>query len=264
MIAVKNWKDSDMGLNNDKNTFLIVSADKARIERCTDVLMKNFPQSAVFKGADWFDAKYKIDNVHPKAILIDEYLPKGSGFDIVSKILKEKNNADIFIIIMSYVADTDIYSSEVASGRIRFLTEPDRDQAILDCVSKIIAPKKDESNDVSYQMKHLNAGEILFKEGDLPELAYIVKNGRLKAYSQMPDGDRVEFGEILPGEFVGEMGHFIQEPRSATVEAITEVDLIAIPTKALDNVIFTKPSWSKALVKTLARRLKRANKALTG
>ena len=252
-----------MGLN-DKNTFLIISADKNRIERCTDVLMKNFPQCAVFKGSDWFDAKYKIDNVHPKAVLIDEYLPKGSGFDIVTKILKEKNNNDIKIIVMSYVADNDMFAAEVASGRMLYLTEPDRDQAILDCVSKVVAPKKEDDSKVSYETKHMAAGEILFKEGELPEMAYIVKNGRLKAYSVMPDGHRVEFVEISAGEFVGEMGHFIHEPRSATVEAVTEVDLIAIPTKALDNVIFSKPSWSKALVKTLARRLHRANKALTG
>jgi CRP/FNR family transcriptional regulator, cyclic AMP receptor protein len=71
-------------------------------------------------------------------------------------------------------------------------------------------------------------------------------------------------GEIASGEFVGEMGHFNHEPRSATVEAVTEVDLIEIPLESLENVIFTKPSWARALVKTLAQRLKRANKALTG
>ncbi|WII72452.1 cyclic nucleotide-binding domain-containing protein [Bdellovibrio sp. 22V] len=251
-----------MGLEK-KNTFLIVSGDKTRIQRCTDVLSRNIPNCSVFHSAEWFETKYKLDNVHPKAILIDEYLPKGSGFDVVSKILKEKNNDDIFIIIMSYVADHDLFSSEVASGRVQFLTEPDREQALMECISKIVSPKKD-SNQAQYELKQLQPGEVLFKEGDSTEIAYIVKKGSLRAYCSGHDGDKVMLGEIMAGEFVGEMGHFNHDPRSATVEAITEVELIAIPHASLDNVIFTRPSWAKALVKTLSQRLKKANKALTG
>ncbi|WP_413568887.1 cyclic nucleotide-binding domain-containing protein [Bdellovibrio sp. HCB117] len=247
-----------------KNTFLIVSGDKTRIQRCTDILTRNFPNCTVFHGSEWFETKYKLDNVHPKAILIDEYLPKGSGFDIVSKILKEKNNDDISIVIMSYVADHDIFHHEVSSGRIQFLTEPDREQAVIDCISKIVSPKKQEDPQQQYELKQLQPGEVLFKEGDRTELAYIVKKGSLRAYCLDNEGDRIMLGEIMAGEFVGEMGHFNQDPRSATVEAITEVELIAIPNSAIENVIFTRPSWAKALVKTLSQRLKKANKALTG
>lgn len=246
-----------------KNTFLIVSGDKSRIGKCTDILNRNFENCSVFSGVDWFEAKYKIDNVHPKIVMVDEYLPKGSGFDIVSKILKEKNNDDIAIIFISIVADHDVFKSEVTSGRIHFLTEPDREQAVVDCVSKIISPKT-EANVSQYQLKQLRPQDILFKEGDITEMAYIVKKGSLRAFSEGSDGDKIMLGEILAGEFVGEMGHFNHEPRSATVEAITDVELIAIPIGSLDNVIFTRPSWAKALVKTLSKRLKRANKALVG
>ncbi|WP_374075687.1 cyclic nucleotide-binding domain-containing protein [Bdellovibrio bacteriovorus] len=252
-----------MGQDNKKNTFLIISGDKTRIQRCTDVLTRNFENSSVFHGAEWFEAKYKLDNVHPKAVLVDEYLPKGSGFDIVTKILKEKNNKDIAIIVMSYVADHDLFASEVASGRVQFLTEPDREQALVDCISKIVSPKKNDDQP-QYELKQLQPGEVLFKEGDSTELAYIVKKGSLRAYCLGHDGDKVMLGEIMAGEFVGEMGHFNHDPRSATVEAITEVELIAIPNRSLDNVIFARPSWAKALVKTLSQRLKKANKALTG
>lgn len=253
-----------MARSEDKNMFLIISGDKARITKCSDALTKNFKNSSVFHGADWFDAKYKIDNVHPKVILVDEYLPKSSGFDIVNKILKERNNNDIFIVIMSYVADHDLFAAEVASGRIHYLTEPDREQAVVDCISKIVAPKTAAQEQPQFQMRHLSPGDVLFKEGEITEYAFIVKNGLLQAYSEGHDGDRVKLGEITAGEFVGEMGHFNHESRSATVEAVTEVDLIEIPHQSLDNVIFSRPSWAKALVKTLAMRLKRANKALTG
>lgn len=246
-----------------KNNFLIISGDKNRIDKCTDILRRNFENGTVFHGTDWIEAKYKLDNVHPRVVLIDEYLPKGSGFEIVNKILKEKNKDDISIIIISYVADHDLFKHEVASGRIHFLTEPDREQAVVDCIGKIISPKL-ENSDNKYQLKQLTPGEILFKEGDITEVAYIVKKGSMRAYSESSDGEKVMLGEIMAGEFVGEMGHFNHEPRSATVEAITDVELIAIPIGSLDSVVFARPSWAKALVKTLSLRLRRANKALAG
>lgn len=254
----------DMGrVDQKKNTFLIISGDKNRVGKFTEILNKNFENSNVFHGADWFEAKYKLDNAHPKVVFVDEYLPKGSGFEIVSKIFKEKYSDDISIIIVSYVADHDLFTHEATSGRVHFLTEPDREKAVVDCVAKIIAPKSD-TNQPQYELKQLHPGDILFKEGDVTEVAYIVKKGSLRAYSEGADGDRITLGEILPGEFVGEMGHFNAEPRSATVEAVTEVELIAIPSGSLDNVVFARPSWAKALVKTLSQRLKRANKALAG
>lgn len=253
-----------MGRNDHrKNTFLIVSGDKTRVRKFTDILGRNFENSTAFHAAEWFEAKYKLDNVHPKVVLVDEYLPKGSGFDIVTKILKEKNNSDISIIIMSYVADHDLFKAEVAAGRIQFLTEPDRERALVDCIAKIISPKEDNTQ-AQYELRQLEPGDVLFHEGDVTELAYIVKKGSLRAYSEGPDGDPVILGEILPGEFVGEMGLLNHDPRSATVEAVTEVELIAIPNGSLDSVVFTRPSWAKALVKTLSQRLKKANKALAG
>ncbi|NUN05849.1 MAG: cyclic nucleotide-binding domain-containing protein [Bdellovibrio sp.] len=250
-----------------KNTVLIISGDKIRIQKCTDTLNRHFENCTIFHGAEWFEAKYKIDNVHPKVILVDEYLPKSSGIEIVGKILREKNNSDISIIIISYVADHDSFPAEVAAGRIQFLTEPDREQALVDCMAKVI-PSRNASAKAEkpsqYELKQLQPGEVLFKEGDSTELAYIVKKGSLRAYCAGNDGEKVTLGEIMAGEFVGEMGHFNHDSRSATVEAITEVELIAIPNASLDNVIFTRPSWAKALVKTLSTRLKRANKALTG
>ncbi|MBO9666006.1 MAG: cyclic nucleotide-binding domain-containing protein [Bdellovibrio sp.] len=252
-----------MGRSQDKNTFLIVSGDSGRITTITEALNKNFSNSSVFHGSDWFETKYKIDNVRPKIMFIDEYLPKGSGYDIIGKVLKERNNDGVFMVMMSYVADHDMYPHEVQSGRLSFLTEPDRESALIDVVSKIITPKAAQDKS-QYRLRHLDAGEVLFREGESTEVVYIVKNGNLLAYSEALAGGRITLGEIGPGEFVGEMGHFNHEPRSATVEAVTEVDLIEIPMSSLENVIFSKPSWAKALVKTLAQRLKRANKALTG
>lgn len=246
-----------------RNPFLIVSGDKARIQKITDVLTKNFANTSTFHSSDWIEAKYKLANVQPKVIFVDEYLPMGSGLEIVTKILKDRGNKDCSIIIVAHVADHDQFASEVASGRVSYLTDPDREASIVQCVSKIITPIKTEP-DALFELKQLQPGEMLFNEGDVTEFVYIVKRGELQAFARDLEGDSINLGEIKPGEFVGEMGHFNHEPRSASVQAKTDVELIAIPYDSLEQVIFTRPTWAKALVKTLSTRLRRANKALAG
>lgn len=246
----------------DKNIFLVVSADKNRIHKITNTLMSQVQACSVFHASDWFDTKYKMDNVKPKILLIDEYLQKGSGAEIVAKILRDSNNNAIQIVIMSAVADQDLFGFEAEKNRIRYLTEPEDELALMTVINSILKPV-DRPSGPEYVLRHMVAGEILFKEGEAPEVVYIVKNGRLRARTQKePGGELVILGEIKAGEFVGEMGHFNHEPRSATVEAITDVVLIEIPIHSLESVIFAKPSWAKALVKTLALRLKKANSAL--
>ena len=246
-----------------RSTFLIISGNKGRIQNYIEILSRNFSNSSTFHASEWFEAKYKLDNVLPKAVLIDEYLPQDSGLEIAAKILKDKGLKNTSIIIMAAVADHDRFASEIASGQVQFLTEPEREQALVACVAKIVSPEASK-NQNQYELKQLKPGDYLFKEGDIPEVAYIVKKGNLQAFSVCQNGEKIMLGEISAGEFVGEMGHFTHDARSATVQAVTDVELIAIPNSALDQVIFTRPSWAKALVETLSHRLKRANKALVG
>lgn len=249
--------------SDKRNTILIVSGDKVKTQKLTDILGKNFSAVAVFQSQDWAEAKYKLANVNPKVVFVDEYIPSGSGIEIVTKILKDRGNKDVSIVIMSAVADHDKFANEVFQGRISFLTESDREVAVVQSLSKIMTPIR-KVPDANFEIKILSPGEKLFLEGDLTEFVYIVKRGEMKAFAKDIDGGKIDLGEIKAGEFVGEMGHFNHEPRSATVEAMTEVELIAIPHVSLENVIFARPSWAKALVKTLSQRLRRANKALAG
>jgi hypothetical protein len=254
-----------MARTQDKNVFLIVSGSTSRIKFLSAIFNSHYPGCSIFHAADWFDTKYKIDNLFPKFMFIDEYLPKGSGLDIAGKVLKEKNNANIQLVIMTIVADHDHFENEPSKKRIQFLTEPENESAVLACLSPVLGATPAETQPhQEYTLRHLHAGELLFAEGEEAKVVYIVKNGTLRAYSDSISGARVTLGDITAGEFVGEMGHFNHEPRSATVEALSDVELVEIPLNSLENVIFSKPSWAKALVKTLSLRLRRANKVLTG
>ena len=110
----------------------------------------------------------------------------------------------------------------------------------------------------SFRTLHLKKGDVLFLEGEKAEAAFLVKAGKLEA-SRQADGSSILLGDILAGEFVGEMAHITGEPRSADVRATEETELVEIPCGTLDLLIFSKPTWTKSLLKTLCRRVKEAN-----
>ncbi len=86
-----------------------------------------------------------------------------------------------------------------------------------------------------------------------------MRSGRLIAIAHHGAAEARELGIVETGEFVGEMAYINGEPRSATVKALDLCELIEIPVHLLDHVLFTKPAWAKALMKTLSKRVKAAN-----
>ncbi|MFN8791489.1 MAG: hypothetical protein ACK5Y2_08570 [Bdellovibrionales bacterium] len=125
-----------------RNAFLVISGDKNRIQDYTEILTENFQSVSVFHASEWFEAKYKLDNVVPKIVYIDEYLPQESGLDVAKKILSNKGYKSVSIVIMSPIADHDMFAEEVAAGRVQFLTDPDREPALVSVTSKFVAPQK--------------------------------------------------------------------------------------------------------------------------
>ena len=152
--------------------------------------------------------------------------------------------------------EQDCHIEEVAKGRIQFVMEPFKKETFSEAVNKALVCMSGTT--LSFSLKSVKKGEILFHEGDKANSAYLVKTGKLHAYQQKQD-ENVILGEIQAGEFVGEMALLNGEVRSATVEATEPCDLIEIPIGSLDSLVFSKPAWSKALVKTLSKRLKLAN-----
>jgi CRP-like cAMP-binding protein len=106
----------------------------------------------------------------------------------------------------------------------------------------------------------LAKGETLFKEGDPPDNMYVLKIGKLAVVKHTPDSkDDVVLAELPPGSMVGEMAFFDSKPRSATVKALKDCELIVLPYKALHAQFKTFPEWCKAIMRTVNNHLRNAN-----
>lgn len=103
-----------------------------------------------------------------------------------------------------------------------------------------------------YTMK-VQKGDTLFELGDEPDNVYYVMSGQLEAVVK---GNVI--GKIAPGEVFGEMAHITGEPRSATVRAAYESEVVVLPPSIFDEIVRDNRDFARRTMETLCDRLKRA------
>src|SRR4029078_4011551 len=78
---------------------------------------------------------------------------------------------------------------------------------------------------------HLGPDEVLFHEGDPGDALYVIVEGEVAVQGEGPP--RVEMARLGPGAFIGEVALMTDQPRSATVMATHDTELLRTARKAL-------------------------------
>jgi CRP-like cAMP-binding protein len=100
-------------------------------------------------------------------------------------------------------------------------------------------------------------GEIIFREGDPAVELYVVKSGRVDITS----GNR-HLATIGENGIFGEMALIDKAPRSATVTAASDVEVVPVSEKQFLFLVGQTPFFALKVMRTLAGRLRVANKAV--
>lgn len=106
----------------------------------------------------------------------------------------------------------------------------------------------------------ISPGDNLFLEGDDTRDMYVLVSGRLEVRKD----DKVLFEITKPGSLVGEMSYLLENRRTATVRAITEVRVIRIPGDRVEDFLVEFPAIAPQISKGLAQRLKETTKVMLG
>jgi serine/threonine-protein kinase len=101
--------------------------------------------------------------------------------------------------------------------------------------------------------KNFAAGEIIFREGDKGDAAYMIVAGRCRAYRTAEGGAEETLAVMEPGDAFGEMALILYEPRAATVVAVDEVTVLVLDQTTLNEGLGLS-GWTGALVRALAQR----------
>jgi CRP-like cAMP-binding protein len=93
---------------------------------------------------------------------------------------------------------------------------------------------------------------------------YVLLTGEAEVSLEARGGEREVLGRLGPGSAFGEMSSLTGELRSATVVALGDVEALVIPDDVFDDLRERRPRVAVALVRTMARRLAAAEKAIDG
>jgi CRP-like cAMP-binding protein len=106
------------------------------------------------------------------------------------------------------------------------------------------------------------AGHVVFREGDESDTCYVVRAGHARALREHADGRTLTLARFGPGDFFGELAMFDDERRSATVEAMEDVEALAILGRDMRRLLREHPEIAMKLVVALGRRLRATNERL--
>jgi NTE family protein/lysophospholipid hydrolase len=107
--------------------------------------------------------------------------------------------------------------------------------------------------------RRLARDEVLFKQGDPGDALYMVIHGRLQVSVQAEGKDASVIGEVARGEWVGEMALLDGLPRSATVVALRDSELMGLSRDGFDLLVAKHPQILLPMMRMLTRRLRSTN-----
>jgi predicted acylesterase/phospholipase RssA/CRP-like cAMP-binding protein len=103
----------------------------------------------------------------------------------------------------------------------------------------------------------LPAGAQLFAEGDPGDAAYLVATGRLRAFRRSHEsGAELEIGEMGRAQLVGELSLLDGEPRTASVYAVRDCQLIRFSRPAYEELLHRYPDIGLEVARMALRRVR--------
>ncbi len=112
----------------------------------------------------------------------------------------------------------------------------------------------------------LRSGERIFAQGETGDTMVVVMDGILRVEVTDLDGNVATVGKVEAGEVVGEMAVIDPAPRSATVVAATDCEVLELSRADLMGLRRRAPSASAAIVGGIigdvTRRLRNVNKRI--
>ena len=109
-----------------------------------------------------------------------------------------------------------------------------------------LAPDVRELVRASFVPVHYSFGEAIFAAGDPADAFYVLASGLARVVALADDGQEVSLNLLRPGETFGEAGLIDGSPRTATVRAAADVEVLRLDASIFDALAKTYPSLTEA------------------
>lgn len=104
-------------------------------------------------------------------------------------------------------------------------------------------------------------GDVILQEGEFGDKVCLLINGRVEVLKLVDTKGKILF-EMSDGDFFGEMALIDLRPRSASVVALGECEVVSIPADYFENLIHRETQILINIAKALSERLRVSNEKL--
>jgi CRP/FNR family transcriptional regulator len=106
-------------------------------------------------------------------------------------------------------------------------------------------------------------GARVFHEGDESDACYVIREGEVRVTREHSDGRAIALATLGPGELFGELAMLDGGVRSASVETLTDVELLAVAATDMRGLLERNVGITAKLVVALTRRLRDTNERIS-
>jgi CRP-like cAMP-binding protein len=104
----------------------------------------------------------------------------------------------------------------------------------------------------------VEAGRVIFKEGETGDTMYIIQKGKIKITKRVAEVDKILM-VIGKGDFFGEMSLIRQTTRTATATAVDDCELLSFNRNGFLSMISKNSNIAMNIIETLCLRLEKAD-----
>ena len=114
---------------------------------------------------------------------------------------------------------------------------------------------------VILERRYIPKGQIIIREGEFGQEAYLIQSGQVAVFITKED-EEVELSRLDAGQIVGEMAFVFDGPRTASVKATQDTNLIVISRPQFEEKLRDTDPTVRAIVQMLSQRIVDSNNTL--
>lgn len=102
--------------------------------------------------------------------------------------------------------------------------------------------------------QHFEPGQVIFKQGDVGDLLYVIVKGEVEAGRADPGRQETVLAKLGPGQWFGEMALVSHTPRNATLRALTPLDVLTLDRDGFNALLTYVPSLQQFFSELIRER----------
>jgi CRP-like cAMP-binding protein len=105
-----------------------------------------------------------------------------------------------------------------------------------------------------FDFESYDPGQVIFSQGEMGECAYFIKSGEVEVVRNGDGGGETVLAKLFRGQYFGEMALLANQPRNATVRAVTKTQLAVLGKENFLTMVSMVPATGEDILKTVQER----------